>query len=441
MEQVRLSYRYVLTALIICFFVLLLSGCARTEQVSTWPREHKAQGNEPIPQEITIWAYSENYTELVESFEKNNQGVNVHIKRVNYHDHVNLYREALVSGNAPDIMEVDHMFLGEFSVIDGLVDLKGGEFLEDRLKNTMSIPLLKAAHSLDNERLFALPISTSPLLTYYRKDIMEKYGYPSEPEELAKYMESKERLLAMAMRLRQEGIYIMQDVFNPLDWAESANPLFDNMYMFNRNNIHIARAFELSQQLKESDLALNVPLRTKAGQEAIRSGQQAMVYLGTWGERRLEKIAPDTKGLWRATRLPLGTYGFSDGTYFMIPKMSNNKKLAWEFMKYAYENMDQDGIVAAHLPSRLQLLEQNSASAFLGGQHANELYVKLTNHIVEYRPSPFDVDMEEKYRAKRQQAVDNDEKPYEALSSIEYAINAEVRQSRKILLDMMSVRR
>ncbi|WP_028596685.1 ABC transporter substrate-binding protein [Paenibacillus assamensis] len=441
MIQVRLSYRHLLATLIVCFFALLLSGCARTEKVSTWPREHKTLGKEVAPQEITIWAYSENYKQLAEKFEKNHQGVKVHIKRINYHDHVNVYREALVSGSTPDVMEVDHMVLGEFSVIDGLVDLKGEGYLEDKLKNTMSIPLLKAAHSLDNERLFALPISTSPLLTYYRKDIMEKYGYPSEPEELAKYLESEERLLAMAIRLRQEGIYMMQDVTNPLDWAESAIPLFDNMYMFNRNNVHIARAFELSQKLKESDLALNIPLRTKAGKEAVRSGHQAMVYLGTWGEKRLREIAPETKGLWRATKLPLGTYGFSDGTYFMMPKMSNNKQLAWEFMKYVYEHMDQDGLVAAHLPSRLHLLEQSSRSEFLGGQHANELYMKLTNHIVEYRPTPFDVDMEEKYRARRQQAIDDNSKPYDTLSSIEHAINAEVRQSRKILMDMMSVRR
>jgi len=48
--------------------------------------------------------------------------------------------------------------------------------------------------SLDGKRLLAMTFLTSPVVTFYRADVMEENGFPSEPEELAKFIEKSEIL-------------------------------------------------------------------------------------------------------------------------------------------------------------------------------------------------------------------------------------------------------
>ena len=44
-------------------------------------------------------------------------------------------------------------------------------------------------------------------------------------------------------------------------------------------------------------------------------------------------LAPDTKGLWRASQLPEKAWGSWGGSFYTIPKGAKNKALAWDFIQ------------------------------------------------------------------------------------------------------------
>ncbi|WP_051286896.1 ABC transporter substrate-binding protein [Paenibacillus taiwanensis] len=426
----------------ISFFilVLLLTGC-RTEKISTLPVENVSASDVQPPQELTVWCYGDSCADFASKFEQENKGVKINVKRFTYNDHAQTYLDAMVKGKAPDVMEVENTFLGEFNAIEGIVNLLEEPFRADLLKATVAPALWDATLSYDGTRLIALPVASSPRVTFYRKDILEKYGFPSEPEALGRYMEDPERWLNMAIKLRKEGIFITQWDADPMELYETTVPQFDSSMRFNRNNEVIRQGLELSQEVNRRGLDANIGLWTELGEQALQSGKLAMVYLGTWGELQLEQWAPKTTGLWRVTRLPFNLYGYSGSTSLMLSEQSKNKPLAWKFMYSMFMGMDGNATVAAHLPSRKTVLDRKYSSNFLGGQYSNELYMDLAMKMREYKPTPLDVVANEWFRVAKLKAIEFNMYPATALKTINDEINVKLEESRRILLARLNKRR
>ncbi|QYR23090.1 hypothetical protein KZ483_09285 [Paenibacillus sp. sptzw28] len=47
-------------------------------------------------------------------------------------------------------------------------------------------------------------------MSFYRADILEENGFPSDPKELAFYMSKPEQFLDMAQALKAKGIYLLE---------------------------------------------------------------------------------------------------------------------------------------------------------------------------------------------------------------------------------------
>lgn len=433
MKGKGLTFRSLIVFAMMIIMIFTTTGCDETT-IPPQLQDDERVVETKSPSVITVWCFEQQYVEYAKKFEIEHPGVKVNVKRFSYADHVDAYLDALEQGDAPDIMEVGHEFLGEFTGIQGLMDLNAAPFLASTLKPDISPDLWDTGLSYDNKRLIALPITTSPLVTFYRKDIMERYGFPSDPEKLAVYMEDPNRWLAMAGKLKEHGIYLMQWDREPMQWYESMFPLLNSKLQFNRNNAMIAQGMLLSQRVNVQGLDANVGLWTDAGNEALRSGKLAMVYLGSWGELQLEEWVPHMKGLWRATRLPMKLYGYSTGASLVMSEQAQNKELAWSFMKSVFFGVTDDATVAAYMPSRKVLLDKARRSEFLGGQQADRLYIELASKMKEFRPTPLDKQAVEWYRSTRQKGIENNSPPNVILNQIEKLIEQQLQQERRVLL-------
>ncbi|MCY9761378.1 extracellular solute-binding protein [Paenibacillus alvei] len=435
MKRKGLSFHKIKMLSFLILFLFAASGCDEQPSIMHQVQaddEHIAEAKPPLS--ITVWCFEEQYADYAKKFEAAHPGVTVNVKRFSYKNHAEAYLDALEQGYAPDVMEVGHEFLGEFNGIQGLVDLNAPPFQASELKPDISPDLWDTGLSYDNKHLIALPITTSPLVTFYRKDILERYGFPSEPEKLALYMEDPDRWLAMAKRLKEHGIYLLQWDREPLQWYESMFPLLNSRLQFNRNNAMIAQGMLLSQRVNVQGLDANVGVWTEAGTEALGTGKLAMVYLGSWGEQQLEEWAPHTKGLWRATRLPMKLYGYYTGSSLIMPEQARNKELAWSFMKSVFYGVTDDSTVAAYLPSRKVLLDQERHSQFLGGQQADRLYMELASKMKEFRPTPLDKQAAEWYHSVKQRGIENNTLPDVILNQIEKLIEQGLQQERRVIL-------
>ncbi|UHA74934.1 ABC transporter substrate-binding protein [Paenibacillus sp. 481] len=418
------------------FLILPIVGC-RTEHIATAPQDKVEPSAEQLPQRLTVWSYDGNYKSHAKQFEKLYPDVEVEVKEFTFDNHVEAYLQAMEDGSPPDIMEIENKNLGEFNAIEGIVNLLDPPFDAGRLKMDIAPTLWEMAKSFDKKALIALPITFSPKVTFYRKDIIEKYGFPSEPEELAAYMKESKNWLKMARELKKDGIFIAQWDSEALELSESTMALFDESLMFNRNSLLIKQGLSLAREVNQRGLGANTSIWNETGQKMLRSGNLAMVYMGAWGEYRLHDWAPNTAGLWRATSLPFGLYGFSDASSLMMSEHAKNKPLAWEFMKMVHQNGSTDSVVTAHLPSRRDLLEKKHTSTFLGGQLVNPLYMELADRMIVSRPTPLDLAVMGGYRSYINQYIYSHVSPDKVLSQIERKINQEMELERSILLDYL----
>src|SRR5699024_5692996 len=116
-----------------------------------------------------------------------------------------------------------------------------------------------------------------------------------------------------------------------------------------------------------------------------------------WGSLRLAGEVPDQKGKWKAAPLPV----FNEknppttvhgGTGFAMLKSTENKDLAWEFMKLTQLNEDNAvkryEITGLYPPllSASDREELNQPSEYFSGQVIGELYGELASEAPTQNP-------------------------------------------------------
>ncbi|MCR2807021.1 ABC transporter substrate-binding protein [Paenibacillus soyae] len=371
-----------------------LSGCngnaaapATEEIVET--EDKTALSMEPV--ELELWAYYDGWSSIIESFEEKYPNVTVKLKTFAFDTYADVYKEAIASGETPDVMLTDSEHFGQFTTIAGLenlLDYGAGEYEKD-----ISGSLWASNFSFDGQSMVGFPFGSSPIVAYYREDMMRQYGFPSDPEELGKYMEDPDNWLEIARTLKKDGRYLAQWSTEVIRVYDSAHGLLDENVSFLRNNEAYYEAIELAKTLNEEGLVSLQDVWTEAGAQTVRDGELAMLYQGTWGASQIEAWAPDTAGHWRATRLPFNKYGWANSASFMIPTASDQKAWAWELIRYivtdwAFKGVDNS--VPAYIPARANGRKLAETSDFFGGQKMYATNLWLTENMKEYRLTPLD---------------------------------------------------
>lgn len=243
------------------------------------------------------------------------------------------FLDALASGEPPDLMVMDFGLFSEMSGLDLFEDL--GKPPYSASAHTDWFPGLDWDRflSVEGGRMFAVAKDMPAAVTFYRADILDQYGYPSDPEELAVWMEDPANWLAMAVDLKQHDHWIISWSHEPLDLLSYGYGYFDGRMEFVRSSPKFVDMIGVAQQVAQKGLASGINIWNERGQEAVRNGQLVMMYLGEWGMELLRQWAPDTADQWKMTRLPFGVYGIHGGNFFVIPKLATNKGLAWSYIE------------------------------------------------------------------------------------------------------------
>lgn len=332
---------------------ILLAGCGLQEAVTDEPVkiEPKRLSDEPVT--IEFWAYYEGWEGTITAFQQKYPNVTVNLKTFSFNTYTDEYLKAIADGNPPDVMLADSEQFGQFTAINGLEDLTS--YGADSYREGFSESLWNSNLSFDGSKLIGFPLGTSPLVTYYRADILKQYGFPSEPEELGRYMENPDHWLKMAQTLKKDQRYITQWSPEVVDIFSSTSAMFDSDMNFLRNNDTFIEAVGLAKEINSQALEAAMDVWTPSGAQAVHDGQIAMLYLGTWGAAQIKEWDPDGEGQWRETRLPFNLYGWENSSNFMMPSAGQNKEWAWKFIEYCVTEWTKEGDgdgVPAYIPAR-----------------------------------------------------------------------------------------
>jgi multiple sugar transport system substrate-binding protein len=358
--------------------------------------------------------------------------------------HEKLLTSLAAGTGAPDVATVEGGWFKKFSNIEGLEDLNTPYNFSKQHANEFTEANLSRWTSLNGKKQIGFPWDMPPMVTWYRADIMEENGFPSDPDELGKYMENPDNVFKIAQTLKAKDKYIFTgygDVVNIVAGGDT----FDHGLNYLRNSENWVKATDLAKKVQQLGLAGNINFWDDKGTQAVASGKLAMVFMGSWAEGIIKDKSKGGNAKWRVTQLPFGAYQGNGGSTLVIPSQSKKKELAYTFMEWMLTSQEGQDIsiknqtVPGWKPAWKSPLFADTKSAFLGGQAANMVFAKLLDKIpvTGGAGTPLDDAAGKIWDAKYKAIVEKNQDSKAGLQAIADDVNKAVSVDKQKLLDSM----
>jgi multiple sugar transport system substrate-binding protein len=377
-----------------------------------------------IQGEITVWA-----AWPLESWigQFNSQYPNVKVNMVIMDEIEGKLKTALAAGSgAPDIAFLDGGLMGNYNTIEGFEDLLQPPYNAGIYEKYFPPSVWQRFKSLDGHELISIATDTAPAVTFYREDILEENGFPTDPAELGQYITNADNFINMAKTLQAQDKYLIQWDTEPLNIYTFGIGFFNRKLEWQRNTDQFVAGLDLSKRFKQEKLASNIDFWSDEGTQALASGKTVMTFLGNWGVDEIKNKAPETEGKWRATNLPFGAFGGWGGASLGITSQSKSKEISWEFIRlillnnvYANKENITYGGTPAFLPAYDLLESVETPNVFLGGQKTGKMYMELIQKIPESISTPLDGKAQEIWDKGIQEALEKNIDSKTALQNIQ----------------------
>ncbi len=354
----------------------------------------------------------------------------------------NKLKTVLASGKGvPDLVMIDGSRIGEFNTIEGLEDLNQQPYDFGKYKPFFTETHMQRFQSLDGTKQLAVPHTTPPALAFYRADIMDAAGFPSDPEEFGEFIKDKDNFISLAKTLAADKKYTYDWDTTIVNLMTSGIGFFDRDLNWLRNTDQYVAALDLAKELKQEKLASYINFYDDNGAQALASGKTAMFYSGDFGIWDIDGKAPDTKGKWRVTNLPFGANGGMGGASFAIPSQGKNKLAGWEYIRLnllGMDNSNKEAIQWSNPPGFLPAYDlaatEEKPLEILGGQKPLMMYKELSKKIPVNIPTALDAKAEEIWWKMLQDAIDKNVDSRTALQQIQEAVEKAVSKDKEALL-------
>ena len=353
------------------------------------------ESNEYAAEVLTVAAYPQ-IDEIVRrasaSWESRNPGVRVNVLTRPYADHHTAMTTALsTTSGLPDVMALESSFVGRFSHGRGLQDLGlpafGALDLRDRF-----VPFAFEQGINQRGEVIALPTDIGPGTLLYREDLLRRSGveWPALNADWGAFIEAGRRIK------RATGAFLLSNAQGLMDVVlRGSLREGEGLYFNARSGVLVQserfeRAFELARALRRDGLDARLPAWSNEWAEGFRRGAVATELSGAWMVGQMANwVAPGTRGHWRVSHLPQGTFVSYGGSFYAMPRQlpESRKPLAWSLIRHLTLDpglqlrafQDQDAFPA--------LLETHDSPffdeplPFLGGQPARQLWRTAARRI------------------------------------------------------------
>ncbi|MCT2537809.1 extracellular solute-binding protein [Aquibacillus koreensis] len=426
------------------FLFFLLVGCNPNNDRATDESPEDETGvkeNNSENTEIEIWTFYRGLEPIISRFHMLHPTIKVNVTYFDgIQDYHLKYLEALANNSGPDLFVIDNRHFGTFTTNDSFDNLLDEPYQVEAYRDRFSDSLWQLGYNYDQSKLVGIPFETSPLVTYYRADVMDAYGFPSEPEALATFMEDPDNWLEIARTLKQDNKFIIQWQLEPLELVESTQGIFDENYAFMRNKDAFRQMIDRIKVARDEGLMSYTSIWDPPGQEDLRNNQIAMVYLGTWGAQNLKQWVPEQEDLWRATRLPFGLNGWSNSSMISVNSQSEHKEEAWKFLEYYVfkrELVNVSQTYSGSLPLRQPPGVNDYSNPFLAGQNDQILYYQLMDELKIPFTTPLDLQADKIWNDTIYQGIESNFNTDLMMSNVEKNIQKELGKEIEIIKESL----
>jgi lactose/L-arabinose transport system substrate-binding protein len=261
---------------------------------------------------------------------------------------------ALTAGEGlPDVALVENSHLAQFVHMGGGVGLMD---LTDRVAPYIDqMNDYKWTDCTLDGKYYCMPWDSGPVVMYYRRDVFEAAGLPSDPAEVTRLIATWDDYLEACRAIREKtGAYCFAHnkannfarLYEMVLWEQGLGYYDLETGEVTVDNTQDIATLELLGQFWDEDLVSDNlewedPWYAELGTVELSDHPIATIIEAAWMEVFMKSwIAPGTAGLWGVAYMPsvtgAGPRTANDGgSTFVIPAKAPNPEAAWAFVEFA----------------------------------------------------------------------------------------------------------
>lgn len=329
------------TRLIITILTLLLiSACnipKETEYQSYFINQPESKSERPDSSKtktIEIWTPEDIVTNTLRYFSYQHDEIEFEVTVVDRVSLVDTYYEALLSNTEPDLMIVSAQDIGAFSGLDTFETLNHQPYYDNHFFSSRPKALLDN-YLNDQDEMYGFPIHTHPYVTMYRADILDEYGFPTDPAELGDYLADIDHWLEIVTRLADDDLYAYESLQVLLEWGLNSSYPFDQNYQYIYQEEPFSDLLEGLAVIEEMELDVYQSVWQESGYNHLKDDRLVMFQAPSYMVDTLYDWFPEQAGKWRITKPPFEMNGIAKNTSLiaMIPENASNKNVVWDLVK------------------------------------------------------------------------------------------------------------
>lgn len=238
-------------------------------------------------------------------------------------------------------------------------------------------------------RMCFWPMDTGPTGLYYRSDLFDKAGLPSDPDEVGESVRTWDEFVELGAKLRKESdTALIANATMIFTQFLNASPerYFDSSDrpLYSEPNSAVRQAWDVAVKAVQSKITGNLQTATDQNSGWV-SGRVAGHVEAVWWAQILADTAPDTKGKWRLANQP-GTPGNSGGSFLAVPHTCKDPEAAFAFVSWLTTPENQalsfnDVQLFPSTPASFTTGTMKSATGFFGSQDPLDFFSKAAESV------------------------------------------------------------
>jgi ABC-type glycerol-3-phosphate transport system substrate-binding protein len=316
--------------------------------------------------------------------------------------YLNNLQRAMLSNSGPDVAMIEIGMMALLRDRPHWADLREAPFIASELMDEFA-PFTVQNVTLDDGKIVALPKHTGPGGMFYRRDIFEEVGLPTDPTEVSALFADWDAFITEGQKLvipNERWVIGNGEEIVRAMMAQEGVSLFDTEGNLQFDHPIFRASLEKVKEAADAGMISPFAAWTPEWQGAFQRGQLATVLYGNWFGGLLKRAyATDQSGQWAVATAPgvNGNRSFnSGGDYIGILENSENKEAAWAFIQWLVTNdeslkqqFQNDDLYPAYSPAG-EAEWLNFEDPYYGGQNVNEIFAPVQAELIPFTLNPLD---------------------------------------------------
>jgi cellobiose transport system substrate-binding protein len=228
--------------------------------------------------------------------------------------------------------------------------------------------------STQDGKVIGYPIDIGPTAMFYRVDMFEKAGLPTDPDKVSAQLSTWDAYVEAGVTLRKTfpKSYFINNITSIFGVVvgQGDHRFIDESNKFIGHQDHIRKAWDTA--VKAYTAGVDAKINDDSWNAAVGNGTLATEVGAAWHALDIEQAGPATKGKWRVAAGPAAGANIG-GSFLAVPKDGPDHDLAFQVIEWILSPENQargftDAALFPSTPASYKLPALTGPDEFFGGQ-------------------------------------------------------------------------